>query len=378
MDVSYSRPLESAARRMRRLLFRPFEPVTWFVVGFVAFLAFLPDYGFRLHTDIELEELRGLGRWLLVPWVAIFGIGGLLLYVGALWVGSRARLILLDNVVRNREGLSEPWKRLATLGNSLFLWRLGFSVVQLLGLLLIAGPTFLASGVGFAAGWSVVGIVGLGVGTALTLAFVVASLYVTGFLDHFVVPIMYRDGLRASDAWRKFLPLLRRNTIEFLIFGLVVAGLVLAAYIAVTIIGFLTCCLGILLLAIPYVGTLVTLPLFVAYRGIGPEFLAQFGPEYDVFGHDGAAPPPSDPGGAPPVTPTPPDPAPTSPVPSSESPSSPGPAAAAVGHPLHGAAAPTPPASGEATGAEDDAPEPAPDDSATSEDTPPDEPRRSE
>ncbi len=55
------------------------------------------------------------------------------------------------------------------------------------------------------------------------------------------------------------------------------------AALGLGVFGFATCCLGFLLLAIPYVGTVLLLPLLVAYRYLSLEFLAQFDPSLDVF-----------------------------------------------------------------------------------------------
>jgi hypothetical protein len=41
----------------------------------------------------------------------------------------------------------------------------------------------------------------------------------------------------------------------------------------------LTCCI----VGLPYVGTVILLPLYVTYRIFSLEFLAQFDPEFDVF-----------------------------------------------------------------------------------------------
>ena len=56
-----------------------------------------------------------------------------------------------------------------------------------------------------------------------------------------------------------------------------------AAFIGLAIIGFGTCCIGVVLMIIPYIGNVVLLPVTVTSRGLGPEFLAQFGPEWETF-----------------------------------------------------------------------------------------------
>ena len=51
----------------------------------------------------------------------------------------------------------------------------------------------------------------------------------------------------------------------------------------VIVAGLVTRCIGWLLLVIPYIGTVVTLPFWYTLRAFSLEFLAQFGPEYNVF-----------------------------------------------------------------------------------------------
>ena len=120
-------------------------------------------------------------------------------------------------------------------------------------------------------------------------------------LDDFVVPLMYRHGMRANEAWRRFLPLFREHLGQFVLYALFVLVLAVAVGAAVVAVGFATCCIGFLLMLLPYVGQVVLLPLHVAYRGLGPEFLAQFGPEFQIFASElpGQVP-------APPVAPAPP------------------------------------------------------------------------
>lgn len=48
----------------------------------------------------------------------------------------------------------------------------------------------------------------------------------------------------------------------------------------------LTCCLA----ALPYIGTVILLPVYVCLRGYGLFFIRQFGPDYDVFTAVGQSP----------------------------------------------------------------------------------------
>ena len=51
--------------------------------------------------------------------------------------------------------------------------------------------------------------------------------------------------------------------------------------------GLATCCVGLILLDLPYVGALLLLPVTVTLRYFDLEFLAQFGPDFDLGGRDG-------------------------------------------------------------------------------------------
>jgi len=111
----------------------------------------------------------------------------------------------------------------------------------------------------------------------------VAVVYASLFLNAFVVPIMYRHNLSAMAAWRAFLPWLSAQPASFFLYGIFVLLLFVGAGIAICAVGLVTCCIAFLLLAIPYVGTVVLLPLLVAYRYLSLEFLAQFDPGLNVF-----------------------------------------------------------------------------------------------
>jgi len=224
---------------------------------------------------------------MVVIWIVL---AALFVFVLFAWLSSRAKFVFLDNVVHDRAAIVEPWTRHAKEGNSLFLWRLGFALAVILGFAAVIAPSVLVltwtgrsvAPLRFAAGISLVAFVSLGL---------VVILYVRFFLNQFVIPIMYRDRLRTNDAWRKFLPLMRRELASFVLCGLFVLAVSLAVLIVLAAFGCLTCCIGFFLLMVPYVGAVVLLPVSYTYRAFGPEFLAQFGPEYSVWAPAETAPP---------------------------------------------------------------------------------------
>ncbi|MBZ5637750.1 MAG: hypothetical protein LAO51_03220 [Acidobacteriia bacterium] len=303
MDIAFIAPLERALDRMKRILFRPFEVETWIVLGFAAFLSALGEGGGGwnavLRRSIMRRESEDLGEatgrvlellrnpiWVVVIVLAVCIV--LALVVLFLWISSRAKFIFLDGVIHDRAAIVEPWKRFQRLGDSLFLWRLVFAAICIVLALLLVLPLALVVLSAFRGGWlaaRVLALVGLG---AVIVALVLAVLFVEMLLGNFVVPVMYRDDLAATAAWGRFVPLLGSHFIRFLLYGLFLFVLTLGVVVAIVVAGCATLCCGFILLAIPYVGSVLVLPVSVTYRAYGPEFLAQFGADWSVF-----PPPPS-------------------------------------------------------------------------------------
>ena len=216
--------------------------------------------------------------WLPLILLGVLAVIAIALVV--LWVSSRAKFIFLDNVVHNRAHIVEPWHRLKGRGDSLFLWRLGFIAALLGVLLLIAAAVFIpAATLSFSdalRGLSFAGIL-LGVMTVTMIG--VVAFFVVLLLENFVIPIMYKFDLRATEAWRYFLPWLKSYGGWFVIYGLLVLVAAVLLQMLVAMLCLFTCCIVLL----PYVGTVILLPVWVLYRAYGIEFLAQFHPDFDLF-----------------------------------------------------------------------------------------------
>jgi hypothetical protein len=107
--------------------------------------------------------------------------------------------------------------------------------------------------------------------------------YISLFLNDFVVPIMYKHRISAIQAWSKFLLLFIRNMGSFIVYGLLILILKIATTIAVIFLAVLTCCIGLLLLMIPFVGTVILLPISYTFRAFSIEYLATFGDDFDLL-----------------------------------------------------------------------------------------------
>jgi hypothetical protein len=298
MPIAYLEPFERAWERMKRALFRPFDLNKWFVVGFNAFLAGLAEtrngsVGERGRGDMSFREFLDLPNkawnWLTSHpgWFIAIGILTVVVIAIAitlLWLSSRAKFMFLDNVVRNSAEIAKPWREFRREGDSLFLWRLAFGFVAIVIFAAFAVFFFVGARELYEAGFRqrmpVLLLAGLGL-TFLVLLIIIG--YISLFLNDFVVPIMAKDRLPAVAAWRRFLPLLGHHPFHFILYGILIFMLYVLFVIAVIVAGLVTCCIGWLLLVIPYIGTVVTLPVWYIFRTFSLEFLAQFGPEFRLF-----------------------------------------------------------------------------------------------
>jgi hypothetical protein len=299
-DVSVTLPVSQAFDRVKRVLFQPFDLGKWCIIGFCAWLALLGQGGgggFNFHFPSGrggsgslrqgLEEatqfvMSNLG-WI-IPLVVAGVLVGLILWVAFTWLSSRGQFMFLHCVALDRAEVREPWARFAQPANSLCWFRL---VVGLLGTLvtlpLVVLMVVLILGMVKRGEPSAGGILGtVGLGLVLIVAALVLGIIQKLLLD-FVVPIMFLRGARCVAAWREFLPLLRANLGRFVLYLLfqIVLGLAIGAALVALV--FITCCCAGCLMAIPYLGTVLLLPVLVFSRAYALHYLAQYGPAYDVF-----------------------------------------------------------------------------------------------
>jgi hypothetical protein len=283
---------------MKTILFTPFDLVKWVMIGFAAWIAglFSSSSGWmqlQINEPPELSDVAyGFGelwQWLAerpywIPVATLFFLCTVVVAAVLLWVSSRGKMIYIDNVVHNRAEITEPWKRLGKLGDSLFLWRLALSLIvftlTMIFLVICFGPAAASRG---ARGFAGISFAAMAVSVIALIVIGVVSSYVALFLDSFVVPIMYKYNLSATKAWRHFLPWLSSYAGWFVVYGLFMLALVIGFAFLMVPFALFTCCVGPVLLAIPYVGTVLLLPLLVTVRAFSIEFLAQLDPSFNLF-----------------------------------------------------------------------------------------------
>ncbi len=309
--VSVIDPVTPAIDRVKLILFRPFDLRKWFVIGFCAWLAYLgggggggggggrgggPPYNVP-HKQNEVGEQIKQGietaryyisnnLYWIIP-VAVTAVV-LVILIGLLvaWLNSRGRFMFLHCVATNKAEVAVPWHKFRQQGNSLFLFRIVLGiisfvvvVVPIIGIVALVIMMVSGSAPGIVAIPGII-ILGLTIFALSILLFLVKK-----FTFDFVVPIMFLRMASCTACWREFRTILSANKLRFTLYLLfqIVIKIVIGAMIGIGFcIGICFCCASCLLL-IPYIGTVILLPVLVFTRAYSLYYLQQFGPEFDVF-----------------------------------------------------------------------------------------------
>jgi len=213
-------------------------------------------------------------HWI-IPVAVVVTIIGIVIWLAVIWLSSRGRFMFLHCVAHNKAEVSNPWTKFRQHANSLFLFR-GLPILLAIGciVMMIAGDGALAIGI----------LGGILIGLIILVGAIIFGL-ISKFTMDFVIPIMFLRTTSCTAGWREFMALLSVNKARFALYILfqIVIGIAIGA---IKTMGFcIGCCFcGIsLLLIIPYIGTVILLPLPVFTRSYSLLYLKQFGPEFDVF-----------------------------------------------------------------------------------------------
>jgi hypothetical protein len=307
MTIQYIEPLSQGISRMKKALFNPCDLKVWFTVGFTAFLAGLANMGFpsgsgfRSHSKFELEKVlyfpqRAL-EWLTnhPGWATVIAVAVFVLFILGIvlnWLSSRAKFMFLDNVVWNRARVVAPWYEYRNEGNSFFLWTFVWGLLLFTLVIVYVFYVFMYLQTLYESTSNGRALIMPAILAGLAFFFIsIINLFIFTLLKDFVVPIMYRDRITTWRAIQKFFPTFMSHFFHFIVYELFILCLGVLIIIGIIIAGCVTCCIGFLILAIPYINAVVLLPISYAMRAFAVEFLEQFGPEYQVFPNPDIIPP---------------------------------------------------------------------------------------
>ncbi len=266
--IEIFRPFGEAFELMKKILFQPFDLKKWLVISFAAWLANLcggaGGFNYRYNRREEMQKVNeALGQ---IPHsLLVTGICVLVCFV----------LVLI--VLFARGAIAEPWRDFRNEGNSYFLFSLlvGFAFLIFAAVLLFPFTLPIIRGVTSLH----IHDVSL-ISTIAAWAFVVSLLVLAwSLIANFMVPVMYRQRCRALKAFGIVVRLIAAYPGEILLYCLFLIVLALATAIVACVATCATCCIA----AIPYVGTVILLPVFVLLRSFSLLFLRQFGSDYDVW-----------------------------------------------------------------------------------------------
>jgi hypothetical protein len=305
--VSVTLPVGPAIERVKQLLFRPFDLGKWFVIGFCAWLAYLGSGGgYNFHVpgnsqrhaaDLResFEQVRSYVvdhlYWIIPVAIVVLGLA-LCLGVLVAWLRSRGEFMFLHCVALNRAEIVRPWKEFAHEGHSLFLFRLALGAVAMV----VMWPPLIVCAIKLFRmladrDWNTPDLLAcLGFGLALVAAAFVFAI-ISMLTSDFVVPLMFLRRQKCLESWRQFGRMLAARPAQFLLYFLFKIVLAIGIGILVIAVVLVTCCIAGCLLVLPYLGTVLLLPVLVFQRAYPLYYLAQYGQEYNVFTPPFAPPP---------------------------------------------------------------------------------------
>jgi len=286
--IEVFKPFGEAFELMKKILFQPFDVKKWFVIGFTAWLANLGggggfNYQFNRREDVQKlnQALSQIPHSIIIFGICILGAVVLVLVVLFAWLRARGGFMFIDGIVKNRGAIAGPWREFQKEGNSYFLFSLLVGLVFFVFAALLSLPFILLAVnsryyffihrdqlniylISAIAAWAFVMIL-------LVLAW--------SLIANFMVPVMYRRRCRARSAFTIVASLLGRYPGEFVLYCLFFIVLAIGTLILGCVVVCATCCVA----AIPYIGTVILLPIFVLLRGFSLCFLRQFGLDYDAW-----------------------------------------------------------------------------------------------
>jgi hypothetical protein len=302
--VSVIEPVGKAIEEVKTILFRPFSLEKWFTIGFCAWLAFLGSSGggpgggggnnFQSPGQSPQAAFEHAKTWVIANLAWLIPVACIVITVAVLigfvlsWLRSRGQFMFLHCVAKNKAEVSIPWTKYASHGNSLFLFRIAFGLISFIIVILYILAVglcifFLAKGAGGESEVNVPMIISIIAGVMGLIMLVIVLALVSKFTQDFVVPIMYLRSTTCVIAWKEFLEIVsaRKGALfVYLLFQFVISMAVSAVILAFALV---TCCCACCFMMIPYIGTVILLPVLVFERAYSLHYLRQFGSDFDVF-----------------------------------------------------------------------------------------------
>src|SRR2546423_7327799 len=286
-------PFNQAIELTRLILFRPFDIAKWLIIGFAALLSgwlnsgggSINPWSFRGWNTSSAQAPQFQFRSFNSDHAGVFFlvlIAVLVILIFALailwfWITSRGRFIFIDCLVRNRAAIAEPWREFRREGNRFFLFLIVLIVASIAILALLGG--FVFGSLILWRNYHISNTPALLVLVPIAVFAWVAFAVVVNLIIYFMPPVMYTRRCSPVDAARAILRLILDDPVPFILFIL----FMIALWIGWIMVGCLVTCLTCCLASLPYIGTVIVLPVPAFFRSFSLLFLRQFGPDWDVW-----------------------------------------------------------------------------------------------
>jgi hypothetical protein len=305
-NIEIFKPFGEAFDLMKKILFQPFYLKKWFVIGFAAWLSNLGggNYNFSFrnsdwnHVPIcqdFRDTINQIPHAVLLVGVVIFILLIVAIIIVFAWLRARGRFMFVDCIVKNRGAIAEPWREFRKQGNSYF--RFALLVGLIIGVVIVAAAVpFLLPVIrsGTRPHFRDVYVICM---IALWVAVLMLLIFAWTLISHFMVAVMYRRRCQAGEAFRASMSLVANYPGEITLYCLFWIALAVGAGMLSCGVILGSCCIAL----IPYLGTVIMLPIFVGLRAFGLRFIRQFGPDYDVWAANVETPLPIPPPSPPPL-----------------------------------------------------------------------------
>lgn len=273
MHISPTAALESAVERTRTLCLEGVTIEKWLTLSLIAWVASFGEGGY----SAKLPDTSDLPDWLKFDSPVIWALGAIGAGVGValIWLGSRMKLVFIDNVMRRRVLLGEPWNYYARPALFLFALRMAFFALigasALVALFAFFGlppwnhlvPDF-SSPSAFFSRFSAV----LVVAVPVVISFGLLGLFINDFVAPVIVIEQVTGSAALARAWRAVTRAGVGNLFVYFLLRIVLSMLLVSvAFVAML----MTCCLG----ALPFLSTVILLPAYVFLMAFSVAFLEQ-------------------------------------------------------------------------------------------------------
>src|SRR5438552_10719111 len=268
-EIQIFNPFGEAFELMKRILFQPFDLKKWFIIGLAAWLANLGgggggfNYPYNRGEEFQKlnETISQIPHSVLVTGICALIAVVLLLVVLFAWLRARGRFMFIDCIVKNRGAIAEPWREFRTEGNSYFLFSLTAAVCLVLFAALVSAPlVYMAIRGRFYLSLHrdrlepYVLLI-----TALWVFIILLVVFAGARIVNFMVLVTYPLRCWAYQAVRAVTSLISRHPGEIVLYCLFLIVLALASAMVGCVVTCATWCIA----AVPSVGTLILLPVFV-------------------------------------------------------------------------------------------------------------------